>query len=242
MMENNNEAKGLSHNPVIITMKRSVKLSKTHIALAIIIAAVGIFILAVSGVAATSSPSGNGLQAQPGFIVPLTALPTVILITPVILLYVYDKNNGMLEYFLSLGMTQEDIYKRYLKAALILAAIFLAGCALANIAAGVIIGINMSILLATVGLAVLIGLAVVSLLMMVMVTFSSLQRTRMGANQPLGLVAGFLMVIPDYIIPYIPPISLSMEIELAQAAIIGLIAIVMLLYSNKFINREKLLP
>ncbi len=40
---------------------------------------------------------------------------------PVILLYVYDKNNGVLEHLLSIGWNQNDIFKQYLKAALFLA-------------------------------------------------------------------------------------------------------------------------
>ncbi len=52
-------------------------------------------------------------------------VPLLMLATPVLLLFVYDKNNGVLEYLLSLGMTQRDIYMRYLKAMLLLASVFL---------------------------------------------------------------------------------------------------------------------
>src|SRR5208283_5693539 len=55
---------------------------------------------------------------------PLDMVPVLMLATPVVLLFVYDKNNGVLEYLLSLGMTQRDIYMRYIKAALLLAFVF----------------------------------------------------------------------------------------------------------------------
>ena len=66
--------------------------------------------------------------------VALTAIAAVTLTTSVILLYVYDKNNGVLEYFLSLGMNQGDIYKRYLKAGVILVSLLMIAVAVANVA------------------------------------------------------------------------------------------------------------
>jgi hypothetical protein len=169
-------------------------------------------------------------------------LPTIILVTPVVLLYVYDKNNGVLEYFLSLGMTQKEIYERYLKAALLIVSIFLIVDVTANLVAGFILRVNMTVLTEAVGLASVIALAAVSLLIMIMISFSSLQKTRMGANQPLGLIVGFLMVLPDYGIPFIQPYSLVVPLELAQAVILTIIAITMLVLSNRLINRENLLP
>ena len=68
------------------------------------------------------------------------AFGILIFATPVILLYVYDKNNGVLEYLLSLGWNQSDIFKRYLKAALFLAlTLFIAEFA-ANVIVSVIAG------------------------------------------------------------------------------------------------------
>jgi hypothetical protein len=231
---------GLSHNPVIITVKRSISLGKTHMAIAIVIALVSLFLLnSLSGAALSAKTAGISPQ---GLIVPLMVLPTIILVTPVVLLYVYDKNNGVLEYFLSLGMTQKEIYERYLKAALLIVSIFLIVDVTANLVAGFILRVNMTVLTEAVGLASVIALAAVSLLIMIMISFSSLQKTRMGANQPLGLIVGFLMVLPDYGIPFIQPYSLVVPLELTQAVILTIIAITMLVLSNRLINRENLLP
>ena len=74
-----------------------------------------------AALAGKSSKAGSGL---PLLAVPLDMVPLLMIATPVVLLFVYDKNNGVLEYLLSLGMTQRDIYMRYLKAALLLTFIF----------------------------------------------------------------------------------------------------------------------
>src|SRR6202011_2842298 len=92
---------------------------------------------------------GNGANFVPGLTfqeyfrlisVPLQVFAALAFTTPVLLLYVYDKNNGVLEYFLSLGMDQGDIYRRYLKAALILSSGLVGFEVSINTAAGLIEG------------------------------------------------------------------------------------------------------
>jgi hypothetical protein len=227
--------KSLSHNPVIITAIRSMSLSKTYIVFAILIALVGIFV---------SLPSHAGaFSGEQLLLVPLTVMPTVLLVTPVLLLYVYDKNNGMLEYFLSLGMTTAEIFKRYLFAALIVVSIFLVADVLVNIAVWLYFGANLTVLLYALLLVVAISLSLITLMNMAMMAFSSLQKSRTGGNQPLGIAMGGVGIIPDYLIPFVlSSLSLAIFAELIQALIIAVLAIVMFFLSSKLISREKLLP
>src|SRR5271157_5415026 len=51
------------------------------------------------------------------FVIPFGALVGVMITTPVFFLFVYDKNAGVLEYLLAVGMDQRDIFMGYLKAA-----------------------------------------------------------------------------------------------------------------------------
>jgi len=60
--------------------------------------------------------------------------------TPVLLLFVYDKNNGVLEYMLSIGMTQSSLFRSYLQAALALAGIILTAEVTGNAALTLILG------------------------------------------------------------------------------------------------------
>ena len=96
-----------------------------------------------------------------------------MLSTSVTLLYVYDKNNGVLEYLLSIGWSQGDIFKRYLKAALLLGLILFvaefAAIFVAMVIAGTILG------LMTLALTAALGFSAVSLVTVAMMAFSSLQ-------------------------------------------------------------------
>ncbi|MFZ1021224.1 MAG: hypothetical protein WAN56_05430, partial [Halobacteriota archaeon] len=174
--------------------------------------------------------------------VPLTAIAAVMLTTSVILLYVYDKNNGVLEYFLSLGMNQGDIYKRYLKAGLILVSLLMIAVAVANVAVGLLLRGDVTVSLEATGVAAALSLSVVSFDTMAMMTFSSLQKPRAGANQPLGLALGGLLVVPAYLTPWILPFIGVVVVDLAEAIIIAALSIALFLLSSRLISREKLLP
>jgi hypothetical protein len=108
--------------------------------------------------------------------IPLLTTSALTLTTPVVLLFVYDKNNGVLERFLSLGMTQADIYRRYLKASVLLTLIFLPIILVAYLLTGWVVGTNMTILLEVSGLLVVLCLSVVTLVTMCMMAFGSLQK------------------------------------------------------------------
>jgi hypothetical protein len=74
-----------------------------------------------------------------------------------------------------------------------------------------------------------------------MMSFSSLQKQRIGSNQPLGVAIGVFMVMPAYIIPLVLP-SIAIQLDLTLAAIIGILFSLMYLSSSRLISREKLLP
>ncbi len=79
-------------------------------------------------------------------------------------------------------------------------------------------------------------------MIMAMMAFSSLQKTRAGSNQPLGLVVGLLATLPAYLVPFIFPFEAAIYADLVIAAIIAIIAFIFLVSSEKLIRREKFLP
>ena len=232
--------------------KRSISLSKTFFAVGIFLSILSVLISSLSGlvgrvaitgvpVNATATGSLDLAMALPLVSVALQVFAAITFSTPVLLLYVYDKNNGVLEYFLSLGMDQGDVYRQYLKAALILAT-GLVGLEVAiNVVAGLIAGTNRLLLLEVSGLVVALTLPVVSFGTLIMMSFSSLQKQRVGANQPLGMAVGIFMVMPAYIVPLVA-LSLAIALDLVLAGIIAVLAMVMYFSASRLIGREKLLP
>ena len=133
------------------------------------------------------------------------SLGLLIFTMPVTLLYVYDKNNGVLEYLLSLGWNQSDIFKQYLKAALFLALILFIGEGAAILIAGAIAGLMAVFLLdlLMLFLTAFMGFSVVSLVTVAMMAFSSLQKQRVGANTPLGMAIGVPFIFPTFYLSFI---------------------------------------
>jgi len=157
------------------------------------------------------------------------------------MLYVYDKNNGVLEYLLSTGLDQLDIFKGYVKASLVLASCLLIFAVILNTAVGVLLGTSL-ILLATIAiLTFAIGISEVFLVSVCMVAFSSLQRTPIGANQPLGIIVGVIPMFPALILPIVFP-TYAIIVDLTIAAITLLASLALLLSTGRLIRREKLLP
>jgi len=235
----------LGRKPAIITVTRGLALSKSYVVFAIFFASVAILLANIGSAFLGGVPASSGIRVGASLAllsVALTVIAANMLGISVILLYVYDKNNGVLEYFLSLGMNQGDIYKRYLKAALILVLLLMAGVAVANVTAGLILRGDVTILLVATGIAAALALSVVAFDTMAMMTFSSLQRPRAGANQPLGLALGGLLVVPAYLTPFIFPAIVAVAVDLAEAVIIAALSIALFLLSSRLISREKLLP
>jgi hypothetical protein len=242
----------LSSGLGVIIAKRSVSLSKTFLFIGVSIALFSVLISNLPGLIGQISTTGipinstgkGGLNlaiALPFISVAIQVFAIIIFATPVLLLYVYDKNNGVLEYFLSLGMNQEDIYRQYVKAALILSSGLVGLEVVINAVAGLINGIDGLFLLELSGLVVALALPVVSFGTLVMMSFSSLQKQRVGANQPLGMAIGIFMVMPAYVFPLVFP-SIAPVIDLLLAVVIAALSLLMYLSSSRLIRREKLLP
>ena len=222
-------------NNTLIFAKRSLSLSKIFSGMGIFFAAFGTFIADVITFLAKGTPEALFLIA-----VPFMALGILMFTTSVILLYVYDKNNGVLEYILSLGWNQSDIFKRYLKTALFLAlTLFIAEFA-ANVVSSVIAGTT-PLALALLALTAAQGFSAVSLATVAMMAFSSLQKQRVGANSPLGLTIGAVVIIPTFYISFLP-FSIAFLVDLSIAVVAGGLSIVLLVLSSRLIRREKMLP
>ncbi len=227
---------------------RSLSLSKTYAVLSIAIAANGLLfpqlgvLLSRDVVTAKAPHAGDFQQSIPLLSVPLLAISVQTIAIPVVLLYVYDRNTGVLERFLSLGMSQSDIYRRYLQAAILLSLTMLGGVLAAHISTGLLVRTAPVIIAETSILLAILSMSVVTFVVISMMAFSSLQRQRVGANQPVGLALGGLVVVPDYIIPFVFPRTAAVLIELAIAAAIAAAALSLLFLSKRLISREKLLP
>jgi hypothetical protein len=205
----------------------------------IFLASFGILLLDAITILSKDSPERLVLLS-----VPFMVFGILLFVTPVILLYAYDKNNGVLEYLLSLGWNQSTIFKCYLNASLFLAlAIFIAEFAV-NVIVSVIAGTQAIILLVLVVLAVTaaVGFSAVSLVIVAMVAFSSLQKQRVGGNSPLALLLGILVIFPAWIVPYIFPFVVDVIIDLLIAGVAGALSIGLLILSSRLIRREKMLP
>ncbi|MGP8134245.1 MAG: hypothetical protein ACLQAL_08285, partial [Halobacteriota archaeon] len=108
------------------------------------------------------------------------------------------------------------IYKRYLKAGVILVSLLMIAVAVANVAVGLILRGDLTVPLEASALAAALSLSLVSFDTMAMMTFSSLQKPRAGANQPLGLALGGLLVLPAYLTAFIFPGIVAVAVDLAR--------------------------
>ena len=234
----------------MIIARRSVSLSKTYPVMGVFLTFVGLLFSSLSGLVSNASTTGipastdatasNTALGVPFLAVPFQALAAIIFSTPVLLLFVYDKNNGVLEYLLSLGMDQRDIFREYLKAAILLAAAVVAMAAVFDLAVGATEGTLGSALQVST-LVVVISFSAVALGTMLMMSFSSLQKQRVGSNQPLGMAVGAFAIIPSYLLPLIFP-SIAFWIDLSLAGVIACLALLTFSVSSRLISREKLLP
>lgn len=232
----------------LIIAKRAVSLSKTYSVIAVFMTIIGALFGSLSSVLSNTGPNGiadatraaRTEAAIPYLAIPFQSLAAIFFATPVLLLFVYDKNNGVLEYLLSLGMSQRDIFRQYLKATLILALAIVGFDVIVDSLAGLvastaIFGLTVS------GLVVLVALSAVSFGTMLMMLFSSLQKQRVGSNQPLGAAIGSALVLPSVYLPLIVP-SIALWIDLILAVVIAGLSLVTFLLSGRLISREKLLP
>jgi hypothetical protein len=228
------------------TMRRSVRLSRTYFILGIAISVYGTIISNILSLIPASSvnPVSTPIDLTsifPILSVAILSLSALLFSLPVVMLFVYDKNNGVLEYLLSTGLDQLDIFNGYIKASLLLATYLLVFSNAFNIAIGVYLGTSLGLLASITVLTFAIGISEVFLVTIAMIAFSSLQKTPMGANQPLGMIIGIIPMFPALIFPLLFP-SYAIAIDILIAAVTLLVSLILLLSIGRLILREKLLP
>lgn len=227
-----------------VTMRRSVRLSRTYFILGVVMSGYGIALSNIISLIPADSvnPAPVDLtNSFPVMSVALLSLSALLFSLPVVMLFVYDKNNGVLEYLLSTGLDQLDIFKGYVKASLSLAAYLLVFSITFNTAVGIFLGTSLGLLASMAVLTFAIGISEVFLVTVCMIAFSSLQKTPMGANQPLGVVIGVIPMFPALILPLVFP-SQAIVIDILIAAVTSLVSLALLLSIGRLILREKLLP
>ena len=131
-----------------------------------------------------------------------------------------------------------------MKAALFLALVLFIPALAGNVIVTVIAGTPAVILLGIEVLAVTGALvfSAVSLVTVAMVAFSSLQKQRVGANSPLALIIGVVMMLPSFwLLPFFPLVIGAIG-DLLIAGLAGALSIVLLILSSRLIRREKMLP
>lgn len=225
------------------TMRRSVRLSRTFFIIGIAMCVYGTI---MSNMFSANSIAFEGMSIDlrnniPLVSVALVSMSVLIFSMPVVMLFVFDKNTGVLEYLLSTGLDQLDVFKGYVKASLSLGSILLAFSVVLNTAIGIYLGTSLSFLASMVVLTFAMGISVVLLTTVSMMAFSSLQKTQMGANQPLGTVIGIIPILPALMIPFFFP-SYAMVIVISIAVVTSLFSLALLVLSSRLIPREKLLP
>jgi hypothetical protein len=227
-----------------VTIKRSTHLSKSYIIIGAFLTIYGVVISNLMSIIPPdiNTPAPIDLtNSFPLLSIALLSMAAVLFALPVIMLFVYDKNNGVLEYLLSTGLDQLDIFKGYVKASSVLATYLLVFAIILNTVVGVLLGTSLTLLFSIAILTFAIGISEVFLVSVCMIAFSSLQRTPMGANQPLGVIIGVVPMFPALILPLVFP-TYAILIDLTIAAITLLASLALLLSTGRLIRREKLLP
>ncbi len=225
--------------------KRAMRLGILYVGLGFFLAVLGIILSAVGSlVPANLNTPGSPVDVQ-AYIslipVPLVGIAGLMAATPVSLLFVHDKENGTLEYLLSMGFDQRDVFRAYLAAALTLGIvpILVGGAASGLVALALGRGVVLAATIVVCSLA--LGLAVVALVTVLMSAFTALQKQPMGMNQPLGIAIGAFVLVGALMAPLAAG-SLSVPFELIISAIVAAISLSLLAMTPKLIRREKMLP
>ncbi|MDV3278647.1 MAG: hypothetical protein LYZ69_09335 [Nitrososphaerales archaeon] len=204
-----------------------------------------IFITVSFGVGARAgsviSNSGQAFDLGSVFglmLVPFFAIFGLIITTPTYLLFVNDKNAGVLEYLLATGMSQRDVFKGYLKAALMLSLLPMVPAVLISV---VLSAFGPPYALGVGALAVVMGLADVALVTFLMTGFSAMQRKPTGMNSPVGITIGVFLVLPEFLLLFLLQGAI-IWLDLGIAAALMVTTAVLLSSVDRLIMREKLLP
>lgn len=227
-----------------IIFKRSVNLSKTYLLIGAFMGFMAIMMSVLGFITPGEAAGEIPIDMQTyfsTFFIGLASMTAVLIATPVLLLFVYDKNNGVLEYLLSVGMTQSTLFRSYLQAALALAGIILAAEVMGNAILTVFLGGSTALLPTIAALTIVLGLSAVAFTTVLMMAFSSLQKQRVGANQPLGIGLGVVLILPSFFLPSIFP-QYATIVVLVNAVIVVILGLVMFLLAGRLVKREKLLP
>jgi hypothetical protein len=228
------------------TMKRSVKLSRTYFIMGVLMSVFGtatsnMYSLIPADLLNIEGTSIDLMNSMPLVSVSFLSLSALMFSMPVMMLFVFDKNTGVLEYLLSTGFSQFDVYVGYVKASSSLAIILLTFSNVLNTAIGIYMGTDLGLLATIVVLTFAVGLSGVLLGAVSMMAFSSFQKTQLGANQPLGIAIGMVPVLPALFVAFIFP-SYALVIIILIAVVTLLTSLGLLLLSGRLIPREKLLP
>lgn len=225
--------------------KRGLKLGIAYVALSIFITVIGVIVSVTMRLIPANLgnvPSTVNLNAYVGLIgVPLVSMGGLMAGMPTTMLFVHDKENGTLEYLLSMGFDQRDIFRTYLSASIMLGLPLLVGGGVAVSLADLLTG-GGAALAGTVLVCILgLGLAVIALTTVLMTAFGALQKQPMGMNQPLGIAIGAFVLVGAMLAPLGAPHD-ALVFELAVAAAVVIVSLGLLAATPRLIRREKMLP
>ena len=225
--------------------KRGMTLGIMYVALSFFLAVLGIILSAVGSLVPANLNTGGSPVDVNAYIslipVPIVGIAGLMAATPVSLLFVHDKENGTLEYLLSMGFDQRDVFRAYLAASLILG---LPPLVVGGVTAGlvaVILGRGLNLAATMVICSLTLGVAVVALTTVLMSAFTALQRQPMGMNQPLGIAIGAFVLVGALMAPLAAG-SLAIVFELIISGIVAAVSLTLLALTPKLIRREKMLP
>jgi hypothetical protein len=221
---------------------RSARMGISYVILSLVmgLSLTGLFnyMVKLEGNVPTTASTANVADVLSFMVVPFSAMVGLIITTPIYLLFVADKNTGLLEYLLAVGMGQRDVFRGYLKASFLLALAGMGPMLLLNLA---IAGDGLTKAAIEDGLSLLTGFSVVALVTVLMTAFSSMQRKPTGMNSPVGISIGVVLVLPEFFLisllgTEIVWLDLAFGLAIFAASAFFLTAI------DRLIVREKLLP
>ncbi len=198
-------------------------------------------LLDVAGRAGTVAQSGATVDVAAltgSVLVSLGALAGLMMALPVFFLFIYDKNAGVLEYLLAVGMSQREVFKGYLKAALALSLLVMVPVVLLNLAlspSGLLFAAESG------GISLVMGVSDVAFVTVLMTAFSSMQRQPTGVNSPLGVGVGIIPLFPGLVLGALLG-GMILWLDLAVAMGLLVLTVALLSAVDRLIRREKLLP
>jgi hypothetical protein len=170
--------------------------------------------------------------------IPFTGMAGLIVSIPVFMLFVFDKNAGVLEYLLAVGMNQRGIFVGYLKAAVFLSLLVMVPMVVLRTVLVGSLGLDA---LTNAAVALATGLANVGFVTVLMTSFSSMQRKPTGMNSPLGISIGVFILLPEILLGFLLGTAM-VYLDAAIAVAIMLVTAALFGSLDRLITREKLLP